>query len=76
MAGAQYPALCVFRKRLFAMSFFMLSDTPAAVSAEPAQSTVEIEPAINEWGEMALTVVFTLAAVLFVSFLAVVTGLV
>jgi hypothetical protein len=76
MAGAQYPALCVFRKRLFAMSIFMLSDTPAAVSVEPAQSTVEIEPAINEWGEMALTVVFTLAAVLFVSFLAVVTGLV
>jgi hypothetical protein len=76
MADAQYPALCVFRKRLFAMSIFMLSDTPAAVSAEPAQSAAEIEPAISEWGEMALTVMFTLAAVLFVSFLAVVTGLV
>ena len=58
------------------MSIFMLSDTPAAVSAEPARSTAEIEPAISEWGEMALTMMFTLAAVRFVSFLAVVTGLV
>jgi hypothetical protein len=76
MAADQYPALCVFRKRLFAMSIFMLSDTSAVVSAEPAQTAAEIKPAISEWGEMALTVMFTLAAVLFVSFLAVVTGLV
>jgi hypothetical protein len=44
MAAAQYPALGVFPKRLFAMSIFMLSDTPAAVSAEPAKSAAEIEP--------------------------------
>jgi hypothetical protein len=58
------------------MSFFILNDTPAAGSVEPAQSAAEIKPAISEWGETALTVMFTLAAVLFVSFLAVVTGLV
>jgi hypothetical protein len=58
------------------MSIFMLSDMPAAVSAEPAQSAAEIKPAISEWGETALTEMFTLTAVLFVSFLAVVTGLV
>jgi hypothetical protein len=68
--------VCFPEKGSLAMSIFMLSDTPAAVSAEPAQSAAEIEPAISEWGEMALTVMFTLAAVLFVSFLAVVTGLV
>jgi hypothetical protein len=33
-------------------------------------------PPIAQWGKMALTVMFTLAAVLFVSFLTVVTGLV
>jgi hypothetical protein len=54
----------------------MLSDTPAALSAEPVETTAEATPPIAQWGEMALTVMFTLAAVLFVSFLAVVTGLV
>ena len=54
----------------------MLSDTPAALPAEPVESTAEAAAPIGQWGEMALTVMFTLAAVLFVSFLAVVTGLV
>lgn len=54
----------------------MLSDTPAALSAEPVETTAEAAPPIAQWGEMALTVLFTLAAVLFASFLAVVTGLV
>ncbi len=55
----------------------MLSDTPAALPAEPVETTAaEATPPIAQWGEMALTVMFTLAAVLFVSFLAVVTGLV
>ena len=54
----------------------MLSDPPAALSAEPVETTAEAAPSIAQWGEMALTVMFTLAAVLFVSFLAVVTGLV
>ena len=53
----------------------MLSDTPAALSAEPVE-TAEAAPPIAQWCKMALTVMFTLAAVLFVSFLAVVTGLV
>jgi len=54
----------------------MLSDTPGAFPAEPVEATAEAGPPIAQWGEMALTVMFTLAAVLFVSFLAVVTGLV
>ena len=54
----------------------MLSDTPAALPAEPVETTAEATPALAQWGEMALRVMFTLAAVLFVSFLAVVTGLV
>jgi hypothetical protein len=76
MAAAQYPALGVFPKRLFAMSIFMLSDTPAAVSAEPAKSAAEIESRSVNGATWRSTVMFTLAAVLFVSFLAVVTGLV
>ena len=54
----------------------MLSDTPAALSAEPVETAAGAAPPIAQWGEMALTVMFTLAAVLFVSFLAMVTGLV
>jgi hypothetical protein len=54
----------------------MSSDTPAVFSAEEVESPAETAAPVAQWGEMALTVMFTLAAVLFVSFLAVVTGLV
>ena len=54
----------------------MLSGTSAALPAEPVETTAETAPPVAQWGEMALTVMFALAAVLFVSFLAVVTGLV
>jgi hypothetical protein len=54
----------------------MSSDNPAFFPAEPAENTAEIPGAVTQWGEMALTIMFTLTAVLFVSFLAVVTGLV
>ena len=57
----------------------MSSDTPATLFAEPFETAAEdaapIAPSIARWGEVALIVLFTLAAVLFVSFLAVVTGL-
>jgi hypothetical protein len=53
----------------------MSSDTPI-FPADPLETTAEPAPPVAQWGEMALTVMFTLAAVLFVSFLAVVTGLV
>lgn len=53
----------------------MSSDTPA-FSPEPVETAAEPAAPIAQWGEMALTVMFTLTAVLFVSFLAVVTGLV
>ena len=53
----------------------MWIDLPVALSREPAEITAETRPARGEWTELALTVMFTAAAVLFVSFLAVVTGL-
>ncbi len=53
----------------------MSSDTPA-FSPESVETAAEPAAPIAQWGEMALTVMFTLTAVLFVSFLAVVTGLV
>ncbi|MGN6750293.1 MAG: hypothetical protein ACTHJS_17045 [Xanthobacteraceae bacterium] len=45
-------------------------------SAEPVETSAEPAAPVAQWGEMALTVMFTVTAVLFVSFLAVVTGLV
>ena len=54
----------------------MSSDTPAVFSAELVETAIEPAAPVARWGEMALTVMFTLAAVLFVSFIAVVTGLV
>jgi len=50
------------------------TDMPAGLVEQPAKA--EIEAARSEWIETALTVMFTAAAVLFVSFLAIVTGLV
>jgi hypothetical protein len=55
---------------------FMSTNVPAALVDEPVGTAAEAPPATNEWAETALTVLFTAAAVLFVSFLAVVTGLV
>jgi hypothetical protein len=53
----------------------MSIDMLVALSSEPAEIATETKPVPGEWAEMALTVMFTTAAVLFVSFLAVVTGL-
>jgi len=58
------------------MSPDMSTDMPNAPVDEPAEPAVEAPSAAREWAETALTVTFTAAAVLFVSFLAVVTGLV
>lgn len=54
----------------------MSTDLPAALVDQPAETVFEAASATNEWTETALTVLFTAAAVLFVSFIAVVTGLV
>jgi hypothetical protein len=53
----------------------MSIDLPFALLPQSAEIPAETKPAPGEWTEMALTVMFTAAAVLFVSFLAVVTGL-
>jgi hypothetical protein len=52
------------------------TDVPADFTGHPAEESVEAQPARSQWTETALTVVFTAAAVLFVSFVAVVTGLI
>jgi hypothetical protein len=54
----------------------MSTDRPAALTIEPAETVAEAPTNTNEWAETALTVLFTAAAVLFVSFLAVVSGIV
>jgi hypothetical protein len=54
----------------------MSTDMPAVLVNEPAEAAAEEQSTTREWAETALTVLFTAAAVLFVSFLAVVTGLV
>jgi hypothetical protein len=54
----------------------MSIDMPAAFESEPVEITAKAAPVTSGWAETALTVMFTAAAVLFVSFLAVVTGLV
>lgn len=69
------PCSVLFKNGL-AMSAFMTSDTPAGFSSEPDEATSGKQPTIGEFGEIALTVTFTLTAVLFVSFPALVTGLV
>jgi hypothetical protein len=54
----------------------MSTDMPAVLATEAAEAGAETQSAPSEWVATALTVLFTTAAVLFVSFLAVVTGLV
>ncbi len=54
----------------------MSIDMPAALENETAKAEAEAQSATSPWVETALTVLFTAAAVLIVSFIAVVTGLV
>lgn len=53
-----------------------LTDMPAALIEQPVQAVVAAQSAKNDWAETALTLLFAAAAILFVSFVAVVTGLV
>jgi hypothetical protein len=52
------------------------TDMPAALVEQPAQAVAQAQSARSDWAETALTLLFTAAAILFVSFIAVVTGLV
>jgi hypothetical protein len=54
----------------------MSMDMPAALETEAVQSNAEAPSGASAWVETALTVLFTAAAVLLASFVAVVTGLV
>jgi len=53
----------------------MTTDTPAVVASE-AMPTADAQVANSQWFDTTLTVLFTAVVVLFVSFIAVVTGLV
>lgn len=55
---------------------FPSSGVVTAPADQPAQLAIESASVASEWVETALTVTFAAAAVLFVSFLAVVTRLV
>ncbi|HUI12671.1 MAG TPA: hypothetical protein VL048_04280 [Xanthobacteraceae bacterium] len=52
------------------------TDMPAALIEQPAQAAVQAQSAKSNWAETALTLLFAASAILFVSFVAVVTGLV
>jgi hypothetical protein len=54
----------------------MATEIPAALANRPAEAVAEDHSTMSQWAETALTVLFTAAAVLFVSFIAVVSGLV
>ena len=53
----------------------MSMDMPVAVDVEQPRTAAEALPLGNAWFETALTLLLTAATVLFVSFIAVVTGL-
>jgi hypothetical protein len=52
------------------------TDVPADFAAQPAEEIAKAQSAPSQWSETALTVLFVATAILFVSFVAVVTGLV
>jgi hypothetical protein len=52
------------------------TDVPADFTDQPAEEPVEAQSASSAWAETALTVLFTTTAILFVSFIAVVTGII
>ncbi len=54
----------------------MSIEVPVALPNKPTEIAAETRPALGEWAEIALTVMFATVAALFVSLLAVVTGLV
>lgn len=55
----------------------MSIETPTALAAQqPVDAAADDASVTRQWVETALTVLFTATAVLFVSFLAVVTGIV
>jgi hypothetical protein len=72
-----------FRRRPYAHSSrissgkaLMATDLPAIFASEATLPATEAEPAHSAWVETALTMLFAAVAVLFASFLAVVTNLV
>lgn len=53
----------------------MSSEMPGVLDTGPARSDATPKPGVSAWIETALTVLFAAATVLFMSFIAVVTGL-
>ncbi|HEY3795277.1 MAG TPA: hypothetical protein VGM09_25910 [Bradyrhizobium sp.] len=55
---------------------FMSIESPAAFGADAAKTSRDVQPTTAGWIETALTALFAVATVLFVSFIAVISGLV
>ena len=51
------------------------TDVPADFTDQSAEEMVEVQSAPSEWAEIALTVLFTASGILFVSFVAVISGI-
>src|ERR1700722_13677322 len=64
------------RRVLWGRTLMSTTDVPVDFADQPAEDLVEAGPASSEWAETVLTVLFTATAVLFVSFVAVVTGII
>ncbi|MDR3422890.1 MAG: hypothetical protein P4L80_16870 [Xanthobacteraceae bacterium] len=54
----------------------MSTELPVAFVKEATETTIEIQPATSAWIETVVAVVFTAAGVLFVSLVAVMSGVV
>jgi hypothetical protein len=70
------PHITVIQRHLLWGRDLMSIDMLAALDTAPVKVIAETTPAIGAWFETALTVTFAAATVLFVSFVAVVAGLV
>jgi hypothetical protein len=57
-------------------TLMLTTDVPVDFASETAEEGVEAQSPSSQWAETALTVLFTATAVLFVSFIAAVTGLI
>jgi hypothetical protein len=74
--GAEEAGVEVCRCPLWGRDYSMSMDMPIALDTEQPRTAAEVSSVTNAWFETALTLLLTAATVLFVSFIAVVSGLV
>ena len=76
LSAAEEAGVGVCRCLLWGRDYSMSMDLPVALDAEQPRTAAEGSFVANAWFETALTLLLTAATVLFVSFIAVVSGLV